>query len=61
MFVGAKMLIGIVDVTVPVGVSLGVVAFSLGASVVASLIFPRTTPARESDIGLDHSAPESQG
>src|SRR5690606_3112414 len=61
VFVGTKMLIGIVDVTVPVGVSLGVVAFSLGASVVASLIFPRTTPARESDIGLDHSAPESQG
>ncbi len=61
VFVGTKMLVGIVDVTVPVGVSLGVVAFSLGASVVASLIFPRTTPARESDIGLDHSAPESQG
>jgi len=61
VFVGAKMLVGIIDVHVPVGLSLGVVALSLGISVVASLLSPRATPAPRRDIELDHSARESQG
>jgi len=60
VFVGAKMLMGIIGVHVPVGLSLGVVALSLGTSVAASLVFPRPTPAREGDIEVDRSAPESR-
>ena len=46
VFVGAKMLL--VDVyKVPVGVSLGVIALVLGASVGASLLWPKAAEAHD--------------
>jgi tellurite resistance protein TerC len=46
VFVGAKMLLADVY-AVPVGASLGVIALLLGASVAASLLFPREAEARD--------------
>lgn len=42
VFVGGKMLATYFDTHIPIGISLGVVAFVLGGSVVASLLFPAT-------------------
>src|SRR3712207_3439904 len=46
VFVGAKMLLADVY-KVPVGLSLGVIALVLATSVVASLLFPKVTEARD--------------
>jgi tellurite resistance protein TerC len=55
VFVGAKMLVADVY-KVPVGISLGVIALLLGASVVASLLFPKA--AEEHDpVAHDPLAP----
>jgi tellurite resistance protein TerC len=46
VFVGVKMLI--VDLyKVPIGVSLGIIATTLAASVVASLLFPKAVAAHD--------------
>jgi tellurite resistance protein TerC len=45
VFIGGKMLVAAVGWHVPVGVSLGVVAALLGASIAASLLFPRVESA----------------
>ncbi|MEW5928773.1 MAG: TerC family protein [Gemmatimonadota bacterium] len=41
VFIGAKMLVTAVDVHIPIGLSLGVVAFVLASSVAASLMWPK--------------------
>jgi tellurite resistance protein TerC len=56
VFVGAKMLLADV-VTVPVGVSLGVIALVLGASVAASLRFPRAPEPPAEDARAGDAAP----
>ena len=48
VFVGAKMLLADVY-AVPIGVSLGVIAFLLGASVLSSLLFPQAPDGREGE------------
>ena len=59
VFVGAKMLL--TDLyKVPIGVSLGVIGILLGASVVVSLLFPRTARAHD-PLDQPPGAPDSEG
>jgi tellurite resistance protein TerC len=46
VYVGCKMLVTYFDIHIPVGISLGVVGFVLGTSVVASLLFPKAAAKR---------------
>jgi tellurite resistance protein TerC len=46
VFVGCKMLVTYFDIHVAVAISLGVVGFFLGASIVASLLFPKRAAKR---------------
>ena len=50
-FIGVKMLLGAIDVHVPITISLGVVAVVLTGSVLASLIWP-STPEMRIDVDL---------
>lgn len=59
MFVGLKMLLSDV-VKVPVGISLGVIAFILTTSVVASLAFPKELEANDPiDLPDEHELPSA--
>jgi tellurite resistance protein TerC len=50
-FVGVKMLITYFDIHVPIALSLGVIAGILAASIVASLIWPKSPEPVESPVG----------
>ncbi len=50
-FIGAKMLLTAIDVVIPIGVALGVVALVLAASVVISLLWPKASAAEVKHAG----------
>lgn len=60
IFVGAKMLLADVY-KVPTGLSLGIIALVIGASVVASLLFPARPEASPPAAAIDDVGPVVQG
>lgn len=50
IFIGAKMLLEIIDVHVPIVISFSVIIFTLIGSIIMSLIIPKAEPSSESDL-----------